>query len=79
MSKKKQPPAFQVMPALSEEEYAALGDDIARHGVMVPIVVDQHGRILDGHHRDQIATELGIDAPREVRHVATTAKRTSWH
>ncbi len=69
MSKKKQPPAFQVMPALSEEEYAALRDDIERHGVMVPIVVDQHGRILDGHHRDQIATELGIDAPREVRQV----------
>lgn len=69
MSKKKQPPAFQVMPALSEEEYAALGDDIERHGVMVPIVVDQHGRILDGHNRDQIATELGIDAPREVRQV----------
>ena len=45
MSKKKQPPAFQVMPALSDEEYAALRDDIERHGVMVPIVVDQHGRI----------------------------------
>jgi hypothetical protein len=32
--------------------YAALRDDIKRHGVMA-IVVDQHGRILDGHHRDR--------------------------
>jgi ParB-like chromosome segregation protein Spo0J len=63
-------PSLQVMPDLNEEEYAALRYDIERHGVMVPIVVDQHGRILDGHHRDQIATELGIEAPREVRHVA---------
>jgi ParB-like chromosome segregation protein Spo0J len=68
--KKARAPSLQVMPDLNEEEYAALRDDIARHGVMVPIVVDQHGRILDGHHRDRIATELGIEAPREVRHVA---------
>ena len=68
--KKARAPSFQVMPDLNEEEYAVLRDDIARHGVMVPIVEDQHGRILDGHHRDRIATELGIDAPREVRQVA---------
>ncbi len=61
--------AFQVMPPLSAEEYAALRDDIAERGIVVPVVVDQHGRLLDGHHRRQIADELQIDCPIEVRQV----------
>jgi len=59
-----------VMPPLSEEEYAALRNDIERNGILVSVVVDQHGRILDGHQRVKIANELGIDYPREVREVA---------
>ncbi len=62
--------AFQVMPPLSAEEYAALRDDIAERGIVVPVVVDQHDRLLDGHHRRQIADELQIDCPVEVRQVA---------
>jgi ParB-like chromosome segregation protein Spo0J len=61
---------FQVMPPLGEEEYAALRNDIERDGILVPVLVDQHGRILDGHCRVKIANELGIDYPREVREVA---------
>ncbi len=61
---------FQVMPPLSAEEYAALRDDIVERGIMVPVVVDQHGRLLDGHHRRRIAVELQIDCPVEVRQVA---------
>lgn len=38
---------------------AALRASIERFGVIVPVVKDQHGRILDGHHRDRIAGELG--------------------
>lgn len=61
---------FQVMPPLSPEQYGALREDIARRGVLVPVVVDQHGRILDGHHRRAIADSLGVDCPVEVREVA---------
>jgi ParB-like chromosome segregation protein Spo0J len=61
---------FQVMPPLSEEEYAALRNDIERNGILVPVLVDQHDRILDGHYRVKIANELGIDYPRDVREVA---------
>lgn len=61
---------YQVMPPLSAEEYAALKADIAEHGILVSVVRDQHGHLLDGHHRVQIAEELGIDCPSEVRHVA---------
>lgn len=60
---------FQVMPALTTEELVALEADIAERGIVVPVVVDQHGRTLDGHHRRDIAARLGIDCPSEVRHV----------
>ncbi len=54
---------IQPMPALTAEQFAALRDDIEANGVLVPVVVDQHGRILDGNHRAAIAGELGIDYP----------------
>ena len=58
--------AYQVMPPLSTEEYAALKADIAANGVRVPITLDQHGNVIDGHHRKQIADELGVHCPRVI-------------
>lgn len=60
---------FQPMPDLSDDEYDALRADIAERGVLVPVVVDQYGRLLDGHHRQRIAAELGIDCPTETRQI----------
>lgn len=60
---------FQPMPDLAPEQYDALKADIQAHGIIVPIVVDQHGRVLDGHNRKAIAVELGIECPAETRHV----------
>lgn len=60
---------FQPMPPLSNEQYAALRDSIIAEGVTVPIVIDQHGRILDGHNRAEIADGLGINYPTVVRRV----------
>ena len=60
---------YQVMPALSADEYAALKSDIAARGVQVPVEYDDRGNILDGHHRVQICGELGIiHWPRLVRY-----------
>lgn len=42
--------AYQLMPPLSGDEYAALRADVAEHGIRVPIDVDEHDVILDGHH-----------------------------
>jgi ParB-like chromosome segregation protein Spo0J len=48
----------QVLPPLSADEYAALKADIAAHGVLLPIEVDETGAVLDGHARLQIVNEL---------------------
>jgi ParB-like chromosome segregation protein Spo0J len=59
---------YQVMPLLSEGEFAELKADIAARGVMVAIEYDETGNILDGYHRVQACQELGItDWPRITR------------
>jgi len=62
---------IQPMPPLSPEQYDALKGDIMKNGIRVPVVVDQHGRVLDGHNRRQIADELGIHVPVEIITIAS--------
>ena len=67
---------YQLLPPLSGEEYTALRADIAEHGIRVPVDVDESGTVLDGHHRAQIAAELGIPLPtRTVVGLDEEAKR----
>lgn len=56
--------------AISTATEAALRASIARFGVIVPVVVDQHGTLLDGHNRARIAQEMGCTVPTQVREVA---------
>jgi len=59
---------YQLLPPLSDDDRAALKASIERHGVLVPVEYDDAGNILDGHHRVDICSELGIaDWPRFVR------------
>jgi hypothetical protein len=58
---------FQLLPALTDEQADALRQDIAANGIIVPVVVDQHGRVIDGHNRRRIADDLGIECPTETR------------
>jgi transposase-like protein len=51
---------------LSPEERKALKADIRAYGVKVRIDVDEEGTIIDGHQRQQICDELGIECPRRV-------------
>jgi ParB/RepB/Spo0J family partition protein len=51
---------YQLFEPLADEQYQALKADIAERGVMVPIVKDEHGNVLDGHHRLRACEELGI-------------------
>lgn len=60
--------SYQVMPALSEQDYLALKKDIDAVGVLIPIEYDEDGNILDGHHRVKICDDLGITVwPKLVR------------
>lgn len=57
---------FQIMPPLMPEEREALEQSITEHGVLTPIVVDDAGVIIDGHHRQEIAAKLGVFCPRRA-------------
>jgi ParB-like nuclease domain/DNA methylase len=49
-----------VLPPLPPEEYEALRDHIACHGVQQPILVTSSGIIIDGNHVYRAVTELGL-------------------
>jgi len=55
------------MPSLSDEEYAALKEDIRINGQQIPILIDEDNNILDGHNRWEICQELGIEPIVEVK------------
>ena len=55
------------LPSLPYEQFVALRDNIAVHGVLVPILVDETRRIIDGNYRKAIADELGYDCPEIVQ------------
>lgn len=58
---------YQVMPDLEPNEYRGLKADIAERGVLVPVVLDEQGAVIDGHHRVRACRELGItDYPTKV-------------
>lgn len=52
---------FQLFDALPAHIEDALRASIERFGVLVPIAKNQRGEILDGHHRERIARELGVE------------------
>ncbi len=54
------------MPPLDPDTLAGLRTSIERYGVLVPVVVDHEGAIIDGHHRLAIAEELGVKYPLAV-------------
>jgi ParB-like chromosome segregation protein Spo0J len=64
---------YQVMPPLSDEEYQALKEDIAKRGVMLPVVLDGVGNVIDGHHRIRAVEELRGEG-RSVRDPLTVTR-----
>lgn len=49
---------YQVMPDLAADEYERLKASVAESGVLVAVELDEHGAILDGHHRVKAWNEL---------------------
>lgn len=58
---------FQALPPLSAEDYRALEESILSDGVLCPILVDENGVVIDGHHRQKIAKRHNVPCPREVK------------
>lgn len=68
---------FQHLPPLTPEEYSALEASILEHGILSPVITDENGVILDGHHRSRIAAEHSLPCPKQIVHGKTdTEKRT---
>jgi hypothetical protein len=70
-----EPVGIPVLPPLAPAQLAALRSDIQHRGVLVPVELDQDGKIIDGHQRRAIAAELGLDVPTVTRTFATDAER----
>lgn len=51
---------YQLLPPLTPDEYEALRDNIAIFGLLHPVVMDESGNVIDGHHRHRACVELGI-------------------
>ncbi|MFD3997419.1 ParB/RepB/Spo0J family partition protein [Streptomyces sp. NPDC058583] len=53
-------PTATLFPMLDEDELQALVDDIRKRGQLHPIVVDEHGRLLDGRNRLRACKIAGV-------------------
>jgi len=65
---------LQIFDALPPPIEDALRASIERFGVLVPVVRDQRGRTVDGHHRSRIADKLGVAYRVDVVQVADDAE-----
>jgi ParB-like chromosome segregation protein Spo0J len=62
------PEYANMVPKQSPEEYESLKQSIKEeNGLYVPIIVNQNGVILDGHHRYKACQELGIEPETVVK------------
>jgi hypothetical protein len=53
--------------SLSEEDYSKLRASIKAHGQYLPIIINQAGIILDGHHRYKVCQELQLEPKFQVK------------
>lgn len=52
-------PLALAFPEMSDDDYATLKEDIRAHGQREPVILLE-GQVLDGRHRAQICSELGL-------------------
>ena len=63
---KRYQPVLQ-LPPLTPDEEAGLRASIALHGVLVPILLTEDGRIIDGSNRRRIADDHFLLQYRQMR------------
>jgi len=57
----------KLVPSLPTEEYNQLKSSIRTNGLYLPIIINQKGIVLDGHHRHRICNELNIQGKYKVK------------
>jgi ParB-like chromosome segregation protein Spo0J len=61
-------PVYQkLVPPVTETEYKSLKESIKSNGLWLPIITNNQGVILDGHHRFKACQELGVQMRLAVR------------
>ena len=69
---KQHPRNTETFRDLTGEEFEDLKASISEHGIIEPVIVNQHGVIICGHQRVRACRVLGItDVPVVVREVAS--------
>jgi len=54
-------PVADVLPRMTESEFAELRESIRANGLREPITLHRDGRIIDGRHRARACVDLGIE------------------
>ena len=65
----------ELFPPLMPEEYASLRESVRRYGPRSAVLLDQHGRTIDGRSLRRACEELGLDYPREVQEFQSDLER----
>lgn len=60
-----------LVPPLTDTEYQSLKQSIKNNGLWMPIIANEKGIILDGHHRYKICKELGVKLKHAIRKFAS--------
>lgn len=57
---------YQPFNDLPAAQFQGLVEDISRRGVLLPILVDEDDKTIDGHQRRRAAAEAGVECPKVV-------------
>lgn len=68
----------KLLPPLTTDEQEVLSESIATEGVRVPIVVDENGAVLDGHHRVRFAKQHDKPIPHETKTGLSEAEKLAY-
>ena len=58
---------YRLVPPLPTEEYNQLKSSIRTNGLYLPIIINENGIILDGHHRFKVCNELKIQPKYKIK------------
>ncbi len=80
VTEKQHHPASSIFPLLDGEDLDDLVEDIRENGLRVPILVDRHGRIIDGRNRQVACLMAGVEPRYETCDVTDDAEiaRLVW-